>query len=85
MIVVPVVMVIVGADQIALRGLLVVGDQVFVWKPLNSPLAVPPGDLVRSVAWEWDVLVSVNGLGGFLSGFCELPPLLCPVSGEHSG
>lgn len=47
-----------------------------MWGPepsyLNSPLAVPLGDLVRSVAWEWDVLVSVNGLGGFLSGFCEL-------------
>ena len=35
-IVVPVVMVIVGADQIALRGLLVVGDQVFVWEPLEG-------------------------------------------------
>lgn len=47
-----------------------------MWGPepsyLNSPLAVPPGDLVRSVAWEGDVLFSVNGLGGFLSGFCEL-------------
>ena len=47
-----------------------------MWGPepsyLNSPLAVPPGDLVRSVAWERDVLFSVNGLGGFLSGFCEL-------------
>lgn len=47
-----------------------------MWGPepsyLNSPLAVPLGDLVRSVTWEWDVLVSVNGLGVFLSGFCEL-------------
>ena len=47
-----------------------------MWDPepsyLNCPLAVPPGDLVRSVAWERDVLFSVNGLGGFLSGFYEL-------------
>ena len=39
---------------------------------LNSPLAVPPGDLVRSVAWEGGILFSINGLGCFLSGFGEL-------------
>lgn len=39
---------------------------------LNSPLAVPPGDLIRSVAWEGDILFSINGLGCFLSGFGEL-------------
>lgn len=30
----PVVMVIIGADQMVVRGLLVVGDQVFVREPL---------------------------------------------------
>lgn len=47
-----------------------------MWGPepsyLNSPLAVPPGDLVGSVAWEGNVLFSVNALGGLLSGFSEL-------------
>lgn len=84
-IVMPVVMVIIRADQVVVRGLLVVGDQVFVREPLNSPLAVPHGDAVRSVAREGDVLFSVNGLGCFLSVFRELPPLLQPVSSEHSG
>lgn len=84
-IIMPVVMVIVRADQMAVRGLLVVGDQVFVREPLNSPLAVPPGDLVQSVAREGHVLFSVNALGCFLRGFGELPPLFHPVSNEHSG
>ena len=57
-----------------------------MWVPepsyLNSPLAVPPGDLVRSVAWEGDVLFSVNGLGGFLSGFCELEKKKVFFSGQ---
>lgn len=39
---------------------------------LNSPVAVPPGDLVRSVAGEGDVLFPVNALRCFLSGFGEL-------------
>lgn len=39
---------------------------------LNSPLCIPPGNLVRSVAWEGDVLFSVDALGCFLSGFGEL-------------
>lgn len=34
-VIVPVVMVVVCADQVAVRGLLVVGDQVFVWEPLE--------------------------------------------------
>lgn len=39
---------------------------------LNSPLAIPPGDLVRSVAGEGDVLFPANALRCFLSGFGEL-------------
>lgn len=35
-IIMPVVMVIVRADQMAVRGLLVVGDQVFVREPLEG-------------------------------------------------
>lgn len=35
-IIVPVVMVVVRADQVSVRGLLVVGDQVFVRQPLKG-------------------------------------------------
>lgn len=84
-VIVPVVMVIIGADQMAVGGLLVVRDQVFVREPLNSPLAITPGGLVWSVAWEGDVLFSVNALRCFLRGFGELHSLFHPVSSEHSG
>lgn len=39
---------------------------------LNSPLPIPPGDLVRSVAGEGDVVFPVKALGCFLRGFGEL-------------
>lgn len=47
---------------------------------LNSPLAVPPGDLVRSVAWEGDVLFSVNGLGVFSVAFVNWKKVFRTVS-----
>lgn len=45
-VVTPVVMVVIRADQVVVRGLLVVGDQVFVGEPLEGRTAwsrAPPG------------------------------------------
>lgn len=39
---------------------------------LDSPLPIPPGDLVRSVAGERDILFTVGALGCLLSGSNEL-------------
>lgn len=44
---------------------------------LDSPLPIPPGDLVRSVAGERDVLLHVGTLGYLLCGSDELEKITC--------
>lgn len=44
---------------------------------LNSPLPVPPGDLVRPAVGTGDVILPVRALGRLLGGLGELEKMKC--------